>query len=259
MKLGMVLFDLLSLVCIASLWGGACWAGAQSFAALAAWLWWPVALVCAVVAGLLALIAEVGVIHRLLPRVKPGRYTLLKDPMFFIWVSRFILQRALLAPGLGPLLFQFNTLRFLALRALGAQVALGASMSSDADILDPWLLRAEEGATVGTGCLVSGHYIDRGKLVLGEVVLGQGSLLAARVVVGPGVVIGRGARVLTHAMIGVDAQIGDGATIGADSRVEALCRVGAGVTLGAATFMHRAAVIERDTLPREVIGDPSPR
>tara|TARA_B100000609_G_scaffold128933_2_gene102718 strand:- start:3035 stop:3586 length:552 start_codon:yes stop_codon:yes gene_type:complete len=178
---------------------------------------------------------------------------MLKHPMFFIWVVRFILQRALFPPVLEVLLFQFNVLRFLSLRALGAKVSFGASMSSDVTVLDPWLLEVEDGATMGTGCLVSGHFVDRGQLILGTVKIGAGTLLAARVVVAPGTTIGKNVRVLAGAMIGTDVTIEDDVIVGADARIETHSVIEQGVTIGASTFLHKGVRLTRDTQPLEVI------
>lgn len=253
MKTGLALFDAISFACIGVLWGAALGAGAQMYAALATVVWLPLAFALAPLGAVLTLIVMVAVIHRLLPPIRPGRYTPFEDSMFFVWVCRFILQRALFAPGLQTLLFQFNTLRYLSLRALGAEVDFTTSMSSDATILDPWLLVAGPGATVGTGCLVAGHFLDRGQLVLGRVTLGEGSLLAARVVVGPGTTVGRGAQVLAGAMMGVDVQIGDGARIGAATRIERDVIIAPGVVVGTASFLHRGVTLDRDAAPNEEV------
>jgi UDP-3-O-[3-hydroxymyristoyl] glucosamine N-acyltransferase len=253
---GLVFFDLLALVCVTSLWSVSAWVAWWAFGQLVVWLPLPVVVPLAALAGLSALILMVGVVHRILPRIEPGRYRIMKDPMFFVWVSRFILNRALFAPGLQVLLFQFNTLRFFSLRALGAKVSFSTSMSSDAVILDPWLLEAGPGATVGTGCLVSGHFIDDGRLVLGRVVLGEGSLLAARVMVAPGARIGARARVLAGVMMGVGVEIGERAVVGADVGLEGGVVVAPGVRLGSSTFVHKGARVDEDTPPKAVIGEP---
>lgn len=253
MKLGMVLFDALSLLVMCALWGLAVWCGLWVFGVLGGIVWAPLAVLLSALSGLLAMIAAVGLIHHLLPAVRPGRYKLLQDRMFFIWVSRFILQRALLPPGLRELIFAHNTLRFLALRALGARVAFGASMSSDVTVLDPWLLQVDEGAVLGTGSLVAGHMIDRGELVLATVHIEADALLAARVMVGPGVRVRRGARVLTGAMVGERTDIGERAIVGADARVERDVRIAPGVRVGASTFIHKHVYLERDTAPREEV------
>ena len=253
---GLVFFDVLALVCVTSLWSASAWVAWWVFGRLIEWLPLPVVVPIAALAGVFTLIFVVGVVHRLLPRIKPGRYRIMKDPMFFIWVSRFILNRALFAPGLQTLLFQFNTLRYFSLRALGAKVSFSTSMSSDAVILDPWLLEAGPGATIGTGCLVSGHFIDDGRLVLGKVNLGEGALLAARVMVAPGARIGARARVLAGVMMGVDVEIGERAVVGADVGLEGGVVIAPGVRLGASTFVHKGAHVLEDTPAKAVIGAP---
>lgn len=253
MKLGMFAFDVLSLLIIAALWGGSSFVVWSLSPWILATLWSPLAIVSMVLLWILTLIMLVGILHRLLPRVRPGRYELMRSPMFYFWIVRFILYRALFAPGLKGLIFQFNTLRFLALRALGARVSFGASMSSDVTLLDPWLMVIESGVTIGAGCMISGHTIDRGKLLLGEVRVGEGSLLAARVMVAPGVSVGKRARVLVGVIIGHEAKVGDGAVIGATTSLEVGSSVEAGVRLATGTFVHKGAVASHDTAPLEVI------
>lgn len=257
MKLGMALFDALSLLAMCALWSLGVWCALWVFAAIGESVWLPLAGLLSALSGLLALIATVGLIHHLLPAVRPGRYALMRDPMFFIWVSRFILQRALLPPGLRELIFAHNTLRFLALRALGARVAFGASMSSDVTVLDPWLLQVDAGAVLGTGSLIAGHFIDQGRLVLAPVHVEADALLAARVIVGPGARIRQGARVLTGAMIGERVEVGEGAIVGADARVERDARIAPGVRVGPSTFIHKHVYLARDTAPREEVTHPT--
>jgi len=250
----MVLFDVVSMSLIVGLWGAAAWVTWSVAGALSAL--GPLAWVIAPLVGLLALVGVVGMVHRLLPPIRPGRYRLMQDPQFFAWVARFVLQRALLAPGVGTLVFQISTLRFLALRALGAKVSFSTSMSSDVVLLDPWLLEAGPDATIGTGSLIAGHFVDRGHLVLGKVRIGAGSLIAARVVLAPGVSIGRDARVLTHAMLSEDVTIGDGATVGSDARIDRGAEVRPGVTLGTGCFVHRGATVTEDQPIRAEVRSP---
>lgn len=253
MKVGMFAFDVLSLLVIAALWGSSSFVVWRLAPWILATLWPPLAIMSMILLWILTLIMLVGLVHRLLPRVRPGRYELMSSPMFYFWMARFILYRALFAPGLKVLIFQFNTLRYLSLRALGARVSFGASMSSDVTLLDPWLMVIEAGVTIGTGCLISGHTIDRGKLLLGEVRVGEGSLLAARVVVAPGVSIGKRARVLVGVIIGHEAQIGDGAVIGATTSLEVGASVEPSVRLATGTFVHKGAVASHNTAPLEVV------
>ena len=219
MAVGLVAYDCIYLIVAAALYGVAGYAGLESAAWLARNLgWWAVLLAVPVALG--ALVAQVGVLGLLLPRVKPGRYPLMKGAVFYGWLLRTVLRRVLFYPPLKVLLFTSNVLRWATLRALGARVAFTANMSSDVDLLDPWLLRVGPGATIGAGCLVSGHYIKGGDLVLAGVEVGAGALLAVQVAVGPGASVGARAMLLGRCSIGPGAKLGEGCVVGAHAYVE---------------------------------------
>ena len=207
--------------------GGAGYVGVETAAWLARNLgWWSVLL--AVPVALAALVVGCGVLGLLLPRVRPGRYKLMKGAVFWGWLFRTMLRRILFYPPIRVLLFTSNILRWLTLTALGARVSFTANMSSDVDLFDPWMLRVGPGATIGSRCLLSGHYIKGGDLVLDEIDIGGGTLLAADVAVGPGVKVGRDCFVLGRAALGPGVQIGDGALIGSHAFLEAGVVVEAG-------------------------------
>ena len=253
MKIGLIIFDLLSLIVISCLWGISIFLGFLIFQTYLVSVWFPIGLLVSILGGIIVLIFMVGLIHRLLPTLRPGRYEVMKSPMFFFWIFRLILKRALFAPVLKELLFQFTTLRFLALRALGAKIAFSSSMSSDVDILDPWFLEVGPGATIGSGCFLSGHFMDKGDLLLNRISIGSGSLLAARVTVGPATNIGTNCRILFGVTIGVHIQIEDDVTIGAASDIEGYATIVSGVRMGTRTFLHKGVSLERDTKIREEI------
>ncbi|MGA9523959.1 MAG: hypothetical protein WBV82_21035 [Myxococcaceae bacterium] len=215
MGTGLALYDAIYLTVATVLYGLALIAGAEAFALLTRWLPWPFAFMPAVVVGLLALIAQVGLLSALLPRLRPGRYPMMKGRVFFGWIFRSLLRRVLFVPGVKWVVMSSNVLRFLALRALGARVAFTANMSSDVDVLDPSLLEVGPGATIGARSFLSGHWVEGGKLVLGEIRVGARSLVAAEVIIAPGVVIGERAVVKARASLGPEVQVGDRADIGA--------------------------------------------
>jgi carbonic anhydrase/acetyltransferase-like protein (isoleucine patch superfamily) len=229
---GLLVYDLLFLVLASVTYAGAIRAGLTVFGWVATWVPWPVAVVPAIVAAVIALIAEVGVLTLLCPRLKPGRYPLMKGAMFWSWLLRTMLRRLLMAPGVKWIIFVSNVLRFLALRAMGARVAFTSSMSSDVDVLDPALLEVGAGAIIGARCFTSGHYVDRGQLVLGTIRVGEGAMLAAAVNVGPGVVVGRKAIVKPLAGLGPDVVIGDEAQVGGEALIDIAARVGDRADLG---------------------------
>jgi hypothetical protein len=227
----LVFYDLLFVVLATALYGGALTAGARVFDALSARVPWPFAVFPAAFAGLAVLIAEVSLLSALCPRLRPGRYPMMKGPVFFGWIARSLLRRILFLPGLRFVLFSSNVLRFFALRGLGAKVAFSTNMSVDVDLLDPSLFVAGPRATIGARCLVSGHYIDKGELILGEVRVGAGSLLAAEVICAPGVVVGEGVMVKGRASLSVGARVDDGASIGGEVVIDANAHVGAGARI----------------------------
>jgi len=193
--------------------------------------------------AILGAIVAVGILGLLLPRLKPGRHEFMKSAVFWSWVLRSLLRRALLLGPMKPLIFTSNVLRFLALRALGAKVAYDSDCSSDVDLLDPALLTVGSKSILGARTLVSGHYVDAGKLVLGEIVIGERTLLAVDVLVAPDVVIGAGCRVLGRAGIGPGSRIEDGAVIGAATNLEGSQQVLAGVSVPPGFFVRRSHVV----------------
>ena len=239
MAFGLVLYDCIYLIVAAALYGGAGYVGIET----AAWLgrnlgWW--AVLFAVPVALVALVVGAGVLGLLLPRVRPGRYPLMKGRVFWGWLLRTMLRRILFYPPIKVLLFTSNILRWLTLTALGGRVSFTANMSSDVDLLDPWLLRVGPGATIGARCLLSGHYIKGGDLVLDEIEVGGGTLLAADVAVGPAVRVGRDCFVLGRAALAPGVQVGDGALVGSHAFLEA------GVVIEAGARVPNSAHVKRD-------------
>ena len=253
MQIGLIVFDLLSLILISCLWGTSIFLGFSLFQTYFSSVWFPVGFISSVLFGIMGLILMVGLVHRLLPKLHPGRYKVMKSPMFFFWIFRLILKRALFAPVLKEILFQFTTLRFLALRALGAKIAFSSSMSSDVDILDPWFLEVGPGSTIGSGCFLSGHFMDKDDFILDRIQIGSGSLLAARVIVGPATRIDDHCRILFGVNIGVHVHVEDRVTIGACSDIEGYATIASGVRMGTRTFLHKGVSLECDTKKREEI------
>lgn len=182
----------------------------------------------AVVAGLGAWIAATTSLAWLLPRPKAGRHPMMGDASFFLWVLGLVLRRWLDLPPMGLLWRQSNLARFVVLRACGARVHLTTSLSSDVVLLDPNLFAAGPNVVIGSGTLISGHYVSRGDLVLAPVSIGAGSEIAAQVTIGPGCSIGAGVRVEPGANLGNESEIGAGAVIGFLATIHPRARVPAG-------------------------------
>ncbi|MBK7864952.1 MAG: hypothetical protein IPJ65_41410 [Archangiaceae bacterium] len=256
---GLLVYDLLFLALASLTYGAAAWAAAEAHARLAPLLGGAFALVPAAVVGLLALIAEVGVLSALCPKLVEGRYPLMKGRVFYAWLFRSMLRRLLMAPGVKWAIFTSNVLRWLALRAMGARVAFTANMSSDVDLLDPALLEVGPGAVIGAKCFISGHYVDRGRLVLGRVRIEEQALLAAEVSVGPGVTVGRRALIKPRAGLGPLSSVGEEAQVGGDAILDLGARVGARAKIGQRVHVGvRARVAEGAKVGPGVTVDDAP-
>lgn len=249
MGAGYIAYDGIFFLLATVLYGSALSVAFRAHAALSAWLPSPFAIFPAFFVGLAALLVEVSILSRLCPRLKPGRYPLLKGTIFYGWVVRSALRRILYAPGLQYFLFASNTLRYLSLRGLGARVAFTTSMSSDAEILDPSLLVAGPGATFGARSFVSGHYIEGDNLILGQVTIGKNTLLGADVMCAPSVEIGDNVSVRFRASISIGSRIGDGARIGADSYIDSNVVVAPGAIVPNRSFIPARSEVTAEAKP----------
>ncbi len=243
MRAALIAYDILYLTVAATLYAGAAFVSFEAVSILAHFVAWPFLPVPALLVAIVVLIAEVSLLSSMCPRLVPGRYPMLKGSVFYGWILRSLLRRVLLPPGLRFVIFSSNILRFLALRGLGARVDFAANMSSDVDLLDPALLVVGPGATIGARCLISGHYVEKGVLVLDEVRVGAKALLAVQVLVAPGVTVGAGVVVKGTAVLSVGVVIGEGSSIGANSFIDTRARVGAGVSIGPGVHVPARTVI----------------
>jgi acetyltransferase-like isoleucine patch superfamily enzyme len=240
---GFIVYDVLFLVFATAFYGGALAAGVRVFQVLSAHLPWPLAVVPALYTAVAVLIVEVFVATSLCPRIEPGRYPM-KGKIFFSWLLRSLFRRLLLDCGLKWLVFSSNVLRFFALRALGAKVHFTASISSDVAVLDPALFDMQAGAMLGSRCLVSGHFLDRGSLVLARVQVGEGALMAVSVHCGPGVTIGRRSVVKANTSISMNAVIGDDVDVGPYVFVDTGAKIGNKAKIASRAHVGRKQVIE---------------
>jgi carbonic anhydrase/acetyltransferase-like protein (isoleucine patch superfamily) len=243
MGAGLLAYDLIFLSLATVLYGVAALAFARVLEALSAHVPWWLALVPALVVAVVALIAQVSILTALCPRLEPGRYPLMKGPVFYAWLVRSMLRRTLMVPGLRFVILSSNVLRFLALRGLGARVAFASNMSNDVDVLDPSLLEVGAGATIGARCIVSGHYVKEGKLVLGTIRVGDRALLALDVAVGPGTTIGEDAVLHAKVSLSVGVTIGAGARIGGGAVIDTKSTVGAHARVATRSYLPPRTVV----------------
>lgn len=210
---GMIAMDLLSFLMAVLLYGTSARAAAAVFRLVAPVVGNLVAIPLAILTFLVALLAEVALLHRILPKPSPGRHEVMKGSAFWGWTLNFVVRRVVYFPPLRSVLFSSNILRYLSLRALGCDIAFTASMSIDADIMDPSLTTVGPGSTLGARVLVASHYFEGKELNLAHVTIGKDVLLGADTAVGPGCVIRAGAKVLGRTTLSLLCTIGENAVV----------------------------------------------
>lgn len=219
MSLPFVLYDLVLWICF-SLSHGLALAGALL---LGQWLWQTLPLVvfalCLPSLGLVYLLGLFGVVRVLrlfLPPLQSGYHAVPGSPGFYVWTLHFTLNRLLWLHPLKNLILYSASLRWLAFRALGGKVGFSTSISADVDFVDLPLIRIGAGSLIGSGSLLSGHFMSTEKLHLGPIEIGQGVNIGGNCQIGPHVSIGDGT------WIGADCSLAPLVSIGKDCRIEPL-------------------------------------
>lgn len=247
MKPGLaLLFDLVYLLLLLVLIGppaaGVAWL--VGVLGLPAWAAWGLAPVWAVL-FLLGLIATLGAVRLLLPRLAPGVHAFPGSRVATGWLAHFALQRVANLPLWQPLVFSFAGLRWLLLRALGAKVAFGIQTATDVRVVDPSLLEVGPGSMLAAGTFVACHLIENGRLTLAPVRVAAGAQVMGQVTLAPGVTIGE------NAVIGPGTALLTGVVVGEDAFVGLGCMLYDGVRVGANAVIGHQATLERDVVVGE--------
>ncbi len=169
-----------------------------------------IALVPLIYLFLLTIIMEVWLLRIILPaKLEPGYHDAPKSKAFAAWTINFVFNRALyIFDPVKNLILYSLFLRYLSVRALGGKISLFSSLSANVNITDFPMLSIGQGSVIGASCMISGHFINAGKIALGKVEIGKN------------VNIGAG----TH--IAPFVKIGDNTEIGAECRIAPLVQIG---------------------------------
>lgn len=150
----------------------------------------------------------------IIPKVGPGVYDL-KSPQVNQWFLNFIFARIWHFPLIQYPIFNSVILRTVFLKCLGCKVSFNSALSSDAGIYDPHLIEIQEDVVVGMKSILIPHYIVKGKLCLGKVIIKKGTLLGAGSEVGPG------STIEDNCKIDVRCTIMPGTTVPAGCKIKA--------------------------------------
>ena len=86
-------------------------------------------------------------------------------------------------------------------RLAGAKIGKGVQINT-INLNDPTTVTIEDNVVVGGGCVINGHLVEKGQMILARITLEEGSLLGSRVTIQPGVTVGKGAVIGTSGLVG---------------------------------------------------------
>ena len=208
----------------------------------------------------LGLIAMLGAVRLLLPRLTPGTHAFPGSRAAIGWLLHFALMRIANLPLWQPLIFSFAGLRWLLLRALGARAAFGIQTATDVRLVDPSLFTVGPGSMLAAGTFVACHFIENGQLLLAPVRVAAGVQVMGQVSLSPGTrlgenaVIGPGSKLLPHVTIGEDAFVGlgclfyDEVVVGASAVIGHQATLERGVVVGEGAVVRPYARVPRGTV-----------
>lgn len=161
-----------------------------------------------VIVFVLTLIFGVFVLRLSTPSMKEGYYNSPGSGGFYIWTFYLALNRMIFLHPIKNIILYSATLRFFALRALGAKVAYASSISADVDLVDLPMVSIGKDSLVGAYTIITGHFINKEKIRLGKVVIGDNVNIGG------------------YCHISPDVEIGDGSWIGTECRIAPMVYIG---------------------------------
>ncbi|PIQ28326.1 hypothetical protein COW36_04170 [bacterium (Candidatus Blackallbacteria) CG17_big_fil_post_rev_8_21_14_2_50_48_46] len=164
-------------------------------------------------------------IRCLLPVLKAGDYLVPKSSGFYLWTLYFSLNRLVWLHPIKNLILYSAGLRWLAFRALGAKIAYSTSISADVDFVDLSLISIGPDSMIGSGSILTGHFMSTDKLHLGPIEIGKNVNIGGNCQIGPNVSIGDGT------WIGTGCSFAPLVTVGKNCRIEPLSVLPPGTTL----------------------------
>jgi len=149
----------------------------------------------------------VGSIERLLTLgFKPGAYPP-GSPVFFRWLIYSGLH--LWTVNLVLPFLRGNNWIKIYLRITGAKVGKEVFINTK-DFYDPYLMRIEDNVIIGGEAYLNAHIFEDGHLILGEILLGEGTYVGAKAYLTPGTRTGKNSRIGMHTYLRRNTDVPDG-------------------------------------------------
>lgn len=196
-------------------------------------------------------------------RLKAGSFDVPGSSNAARWMLHLAMLRLLHFPAWRFLVYGITTLRFLAFRALGCRNAFASDASADATVLDVALHEIGAGSMLASGVVVTGHFMNEGKLVLSPVRIGSDTMILTGAQLGPGTEIGPRVSIGPMTMISGHLQIAAGAKIGPQCTLRGGVRVEEEATIEESVYLESkvevgkgARVLAHTRVPKGTIIEP---
>jgi carbonic anhydrase/acetyltransferase-like protein (isoleucine patch superfamily) len=212
---------------------------------------------------LLVFVALVAIVRQFLPRPLLGVCSAPSSPEYRKMLLWLYLQRYVYNALLHDAIFFFVSIRYLCLRALGANIHHSVVIQSKVFVYDPFLVTIGRDSSLGVGAVIICHIGVGNRLLIAPVRFGERCVVGAWTRVAPGVSAGDDVHVEAACDIGPLVRIGNGAVvkagcaiassviIGDRSSVDTASVVGNGTRIGVGSRIRFGSIIPRGT----VIGD----
>ncbi len=126
-----------------------------------------------------------------LPPLKKGHFPLGLNKKYITWGAHLSLGRSIRVFQLKDFIYSSYILKYLYWKAMGAKIAFGINSSMYVNLIDLPLITIEKGVTLGDQVQLSCHIIANGKIVLGEIKIGEGTFVSFETSIGPMSKIGK--------------------------------------------------------------------
>jgi acetyltransferase-like isoleucine patch superfamily enzyme len=197
-----------------------------------------------VVVFICSFLVNLALISRLVPKPKPGKYPFPFHKQSVYWGFHFAVQRIAMFALWRNFFMSFNTLKFLFLRALGADIEFRTWISSDIDLAEVYLLSVKENALLGGRADLGCHFIRDNQLILAPIRVEEDAQVLIDVKIGPDCVVGKKSVIGVGSTLAYKVKIGESSSIGGFCLLQTHITIGSHVKIGEFVHIESAVSIE---------------
>jgi acetyltransferase-like isoleucine patch superfamily enzyme len=150
---------------------------------------------------ILVLLIFLGLIFRLVPRVREGEYPLERSGEVLKWMICAGIVNYVRIIGLSRIIYSQPLLRRVFFWAFGAKVHPSAVVAYEVLLADPYFLEIKANAKIGDRSKIIGHISDTEKFTFKKVIIEENVIIGANSGIMPGVTVGR------NSIIGADSVV----------------------------------------------------